>query len=225
MESSANERRLLGMTNDSYILSRNAPRQESAGRLSCKIMSDVTSILNAIDSGDAHAATQLLPLVYDELRRLAARKLAQEKPGQTLDATALVHEAYLRLVGDGAERSWDNRGHFFIAAAEAMRRILVENARRKMRRKHGGGRRRLDLDALDPPDLAEDDERILAVDEALQRLAEEEPQVAEVVRLRWFAGLTIEQTADALSISVRTANRHWAYARAWLFQQLKPDDE
>ncbi len=188
-------------------------------------MSDVTSILNAIESGDAHAATQLLPLVYDELRRLAARKLAQEKPGQTLDATALVHEAYLRLVGDGAERSWDNRGHFFIAAAEAMRRILVENARRKMRRKHGGGRRRLDLDALDPPDLAEDDERILAVDEALQRLAEEEPQVAEVVRLRWFAGLTIEQTADALSISVRTANRHWAYARAWLFQQLKPDDE
>ncbi len=188
-------------------------------------MSDVTSILNAIDSGDAHAAARLLVLVYGELRRLAAQRLAHEKPGQTLDATALVHEAYLRLVGDGAGRSWDNRGHFFIAAAEAMRRILVENARRKMRRKHGGGRRRLDLDALDPPDLAEDDERILAVDEALQRLAEEEPQVAEVVRLRWFAGLTIEQTADALSISVRTANRHWAYARAWLFQQLKPDDE
>jgi RNA polymerase sigma factor (TIGR02999 family) len=188
-------------------------------------MNEVTRILEDMARREAGAVDRLLPLVYDELRRLAAQKFICEKAGQTLDATALVHEAYLRLVGDGAERSWDNRGHFFVAAAEAMRRILVENARRKMRQKHGGGRQRLDLDALDPPDLSEDDERILAVDEALQRLSKEEPQVAEVVRLRWFAGLTIDQTADALHISVRTANRHWAYARAWLFQQLKPDEE
>jgi RNA polymerase sigma factor (TIGR02999 family) len=161
-------------------------------------------------------------LVYAELRRLAAQKMAHEKPGQTLDATALVHEAYLRLVGANPERDFANSKHFFIAAAEAMRRILVENARRKKRRKHGGGQRRLDVDAVDPPDWSTEDERVLAVDEALQQLAEEEPQVAEVVRLRWFAGLGIEQTAATLGISVRTANRHWAYARAWLFQQLKP---
>ena len=172
------------------------------------------------------AADQLLPLVYAELRRLAAALLSSEKPGQTLDATALVHEAYLRLVASGdasapRDRPFADHKHFFLAAAEAMRRILIENARRKKRPKHGGDRQRLDVEALDPPDLSAEDERILAVDETLQRLAEEEPQVAEVVRLRWFAGLSIEQTAAALGISVRTANRHWAYARAWLFQQLK----
>lgn len=190
-----------------------------------RIMSDVTSILNAIESGDAHAAAQLLPLVYDELRKLAAQKMANEKPGQTLDATALVHEAYLRLVGDSAEQCWNTRGHFFAAAAEAMRRILVENARRKMRKKHGGGRQRLDVEEVDSPDRSVEDERILAVDEALQRLAEQEPKVAEVVRLRWFAGLSIEETAETLNISVRTANRHWAYARAWLYQRLKADGD
>ncbi len=186
-------------------------------------MSDVTAILNALDAGDLHAAAQLLPLVYDELRKLAAQKLAHEKPGQTLDATALVHEAYLRLIGDHAEQSWNSRGHFFAAAAEAMRRILIDNARRKQSSKHGGGRQRLDLDALDAPYLSAEDERILAVDEALQQLAEEEPQTVEVVRLRWFAGLSVEETAAALGISVRTANRHWVYARAWLFEKLKPD--
>ena len=185
-------------------------------------MSQVSSILNALEAGDPHAAAQLLPLVYDELRRLAAQKLAHEKPGQTLDATALVHEAYLRLVGSEDERAFANRKHFFLAAAEAMRRILVENARRKRRSKHGSGRQRIDVTAVDLPDRSLEDEQVLAVDEALERLAEEQPQVAEVVRLRWFAGLSIEETAAALDISVRTANRHWAYARAWLYQQLKP---
>lgn len=184
-------------------------------------MSEVTTILSAIERGDPHAVARLWSLVYEELRRLAAQKMAHEKPGQTLDATALVHEAYLRLVGANLERDFANSKHFFLAAAEAMRRILVENARRKKRRKHGGGQRRLDVDAVDPPDWSAEDERVLVVDEALQRLAAEEPQVAEVVRLRWFAGLSIEQTAATLDISVRTANRHWAYARAWLFQQLK----
>jgi RNA polymerase sigma factor (TIGR02999 family) len=183
-------------------------------------MPDVTRILSAIDQGDSQAAEQLLPLVYDELRRLAAHKMAQEKPGQTLDATALVHEAYLRLVGGGDGQHWDGRGHFFAAAAEAMRRIQVESARRKRRLRHGGGRRRLDVDVLD---LAADvaDERLLALDEAMTQLATEEPTGAEVVKLRYFAGFTIEQTAEVLGISVRTANRHWAYARAWLHQQLK----
>lgn len=187
-------------------------------------MSEVTHILNAIEAGDPHAAAQLLPLVYDELRRLAAQRLAQEKPGQTLEATALVHEAYLRLVGDGHGQHWDGRGHFFAAAAEAMRRILVENARSKRRLRHGGGRKRLDLDGVDvADDIA--DERLLALDEALAKLAAEESQVAEVVKLRYFVGLTIEQTAEVLGISVRTANRHWAYARAWLHGQLKPSGD
>jgi RNA polymerase sigma factor (TIGR02999 family) len=188
-------------------------------------MSDVTSLLNALQGCAAHAADQLLPLVYDELRRLAAQKLAHEKPGQTLDATALVHEAYLRLLRGGEESApceprYANHKHFFLAAAEAMRRILIENARRKKRLRHGGDRQRLDVESLDPPAPDAVSDRLLAVDEALERLALEEPQVAEVVRLRWFAGLTIEQTAAALSIAVRSANRHWAYARAWLFQQL-----
>ena len=182
-------------------------------------MSDVTRILCEIEAGDPHAASQLLPLVYDELRRLAAQRLALETPGQTLDATALVHEAYLRLVGGNPQQPWNGRGHFFAAAAEAMRRILVENARRKRRLRHGGEKTRLPLDEAQLADEAADD-RLLAVDEALGRLAGEEEKVAEVVKLRYFVGLTIEQTAAALDISVRTANRHWSYARAWLYQQL-----
>jgi RNA polymerase sigma factor (TIGR02999 family) len=183
-------------------------------------MSEVTRILSAIEAGDPHAAEQLLPLVYDELRKLAAQKLAQEKPGQTLQATALVHEAYLRLVDVKEAQPWNSRGHFFAAAAEAMRRIVVENARHKQRLRHGGGRKRLDLDRLE---LAAGDDPcgdILALDEALKTLAAEQKTVAELVTLRYFAGLTIEQAAAALAISVRTANRHWAYAKAWLYQQL-----
>ena len=187
-------------------------------------MSDVTQILHAIERGDPHAAGQLLPLLYDELRKLAAQKLAHEQPGQTLQATALVHEAYLRLVDDEQARQWNSRGHFFAAAAEAMRRILVEKARRKQRLRHGGGCRRLDLDGLDIMDEGAP-EGLLALDEALARLAAEEPAAAAVVNLRYFAGLTIEQTAGALGISVRTANRHWAYAKAWLYQQLTQPDE
>jgi RNA polymerase sigma factor (TIGR02999 family) len=183
-------------------------------------MTEVTRILEAIAQGDPRAAGELLPLVYDELRQLAAQRLAQEKPGQTLQATALVHEAYLRLVGGNLEQPWNSRGHFFAAAAEAMRRILVEQARHKRRLRHGGGRKRLDLDQLElSADQVSDD--LLALDEALAKLATEEAEAAQVVRLRYFAGLTIEQTAAALGISVRTANRHWAFARAWLFQQLR----
>ena len=190
-------------------------------------MSEFTQILNAIKAGDPQAAAQLLPLVYDELRRLAAQKLAHEKPGQTLDATALVHEAYLRLLASAeaeTRENWANRRHFFAAAAEAMRRILIESARRKKRLKHGGTRKRLNLDSLE---LAEDqaDDDILALDEALTRLASEEKIVSEVVNLRFFAGLTVEETAAALELSERTANRHWAYAKAWLYQQLNPSEE
>ena len=185
-------------------------------------MSDVTRALDAIAHGEPQAAGRLLPLVYDELRRLAARRLAGEKPGQTLQATALVHEAYLRLVGAEPAAPWNGRGHFFAAAAEAMRRILVENARRKRRLRHGGGRRRIDLDAVDPPADAPSDD-LLALDEALEQLAAQEPAVVEVVKLRYFAGLTIEQAAAALDLSIRTANRHWAFARAWLYRRLHPD--
>ncbi len=168
-----------------------------------------------------NAARELLPIVYEELRRLAEARLAREPTGQTLQATALVHEAYLRLVGDADGPAWENRGHFFAAAAEAMRRILVEKARRKRRRRHGGGLRRIDLDQVAPGnDDAADD--LLALHEALDRLAAEEPVAAEVVKLRYFAGLTAEQAASALGISLRTANRHWAYARAWLYQRLNP---
>jgi RNA polymerase sigma factor (TIGR02999 family) len=165
-------------------------------------------------------AAELLPVLYAELRHLAAALTARLTPGQTLQPTALVHQAYLRLVGQGEERHWDGRGHFFAAAAEAMRRILVENARYKRRVRHGGGLKRLDLDGIDVADDAAD-ERLLALDEAIAKLAAEEPEVAEVVKLRYFVGLTIEQTAEVLGISVRTANRHWAYARAWLHGQLK----
>jgi RNA polymerase sigma factor (TIGR02999 family) len=182
-------------------------------------MSDVTQILMAIDNGDPRAAEQLLPLVYDELRKLAAQRLAHEKPGQTLQATALVHDAYLRLLGADDAQKWNGRGHFFAAAAEAMRRILVENARRKQRVRHGGELQRIDLDSQLQVSTDADD-NLLALDEALERLAAEEPQAAEAVKLRYFAGLTIEETALALNISVRTVNRHWAYARAWLYHQL-----
>jgi len=182
-------------------------------------MTDVTRILSAIEQGDARAAAQLLPLVYDELRTLAAQKLAQEKPGQTLQATALVHEAYLRLVGNGEELRWDNRRHFFAAAAEAMRRILVENARRKQMHKHGGGRQRQDLDAeaLVAPESNVD---LLALDAALLRLAEQDPLKAKLVELRYFAGLTGDQAAAALGMSASSADRLWVYTRAWLRREL-----
>jgi len=203
------------------------------------IMSDVTRILAAIDKGDQHAAEQLLPLVYDELRKLAAQRLAHEKPGQTLDATALVHEAYLRLVGnqspadgdqplalaagergrgDGAR--WDNRGHFFAAAAEAMRRILVENARRKQSLKRGGDHLRADLDVqqISAPEIQED---LIALDQALTKLATTDKQAAELVQLRYFAGLTLPEAAEALGVSPSTASRLWTYARAWLRQEIE----
>lgn len=189
-------------------------------------MSEVTRILNAIERGDPHAASQLLPLVYEELRRLASRKLSQEKPGQTLQATALVHEAYLRLVASGRkdgepEQQWDSRGHFFAAAAEAMRRILVDKARRKQRLKRGGDRQRLDLDQIEAavPGPSGD---LLALDEALEQLAAEDAQKAELVKLRYFAGLTLEEAGRCLGISRATANRYWEYARAWLFERLSP---
>lgn len=209
-------------------------------------MSDLTRILSQIDIGDPAAADQLLPLVYDELRKLAAAKLAQEVPGQTLQATALVHEVYLRLVGQTRDRrqesdigddqpgesnpipdschlspsQWNSRGHFFAAAAEAMRRILVEQARRKQRIRHGGGRKRLEFDNSMQMSQESDDD-LVALDEALQQLDQEDPDAAAVVKLRYFAGLTIDQSALALNISVRTANRHWAFARAWLYQRLQ----
>ncbi len=182
-------------------------------------MHDVTRLLNAIAQGDPRAAGQLLPLVYEELRRLAARKLAHENPGQTLSATALVHEAYLRLAGDAAH-DWDSRGHFFAAAAEAMRRILVESARRKRRRKHGGDRQRVPLDDIADPAGAPSDD-VLALDEALVRLAEEDPVKARLVELRFFAGLSVEDAARCLGISRSTADRYWVYARAWLYDKLR----
>jgi RNA polymerase sigma factor (TIGR02999 family) len=182
-------------------------------------MADVTQILHDIEQGDPHAAAQLLPLVYEELRQLAAQKLAQEKPGQTLQATALVHEAYLRLVGAGADPHWDNRRHFFAAAAEAMRRILIDNARRKQSRKHGGDQRRqpVDADALAAPEPNVD---LLALDAALDRLAEHDPLKAKLVELRYFAGLTGEQAAAVLGISASSADRHWVYTRAWLRREF-----
>jgi RNA polymerase sigma factor (TIGR02999 family) len=182
-------------------------------------MSDVTHILNAIEQGDPKAAEQLLPLVYDELRKLAAQKMAEEKPGQTLQATALVHEAYLRLVG-GAEQPWKSRGHFLCAAAEAMRRILIEQARRKRSVKHGGGRRRVDLDEVSPADSQRDNDDLLAIDDALTRLAQQEPVRAELVKLRFFGGLTMPEAAAALGISLATAERYWVFARAWLCAEL-----
>jgi len=187
-------------------------------------MSEVTRILSAIDQGDPHATEQLLPLVYDELRRLAAQKLAQEKPGQTLEATALVHEAYLRLVDVSKAQEWDSRGHFFAAAAEAMRRILVDNARRKRRPKHGGDRIRLDLDAAAPIAQTPTDD-LVELDEALSQLETTDAVAARLVKLRYFAGLSMPQAAEALGISLRTAERNWTYARIWLHRELSRADE
>src|SRR5712692_6059366 len=187
------------------------------------LMSEVTRILSAIEQGDPHAAEQLLPLIYDELRQLAAAKLAREKPGQTLQATALVHEAYLRLVDVEKGQHWDSRRHFFAAAAEAMRRILVEAARRKHRLKHGGGRVREHAEK----DIAcpERPERLLALDEALDRLATTNPQAAELVKFRYFAGLSNAEAASSLGISPRKANKVWAYARAWLREAIGDAEE
>ena len=179
-------------------------------------MSDVTRILSAIEDGDPHAAEQLLPLVYDELRKLAAQKLAREKPGQTLQATALVHEAYLRLLGGERIQDWNGRRHFFGAAAEAMRRILIDRARHKQTRKAGGGHRRLDLDDIEPALEEDNGDRLLALDEALRQFEAEDPRKAELVKFRFFAGLTAEQAAAALGVSISTAEKDWAYARSWL---------
>jgi RNA polymerase sigma factor (TIGR02999 family) len=188
------------------------------------LMSEVTRILSAIEQGDPHAAEQLLPLVYDELRQLAAHRLAHEQPGQTLQATALVHEAYLRLVDVEQAQHWDSRGHFFAAAAEAMRRILVDRARQRRSQRQGGAAKRHSLASLDPA-IPAPDEELLAVDEALERLQKLDPPKAELVKLRYFAGMTIPEAAQALGISVPTANRYWAYARAWLHEDLAGDDD
>jgi RNA polymerase sigma factor (TIGR02999 family) len=187
-------------------------------------VSDVTKILGQIESGDPSAAEQLLPLVYDELRKLAAAKLALEKPGQTLQATALVHEAYLRLVGNDDDLQWNSRGHFFAAASQAMRRILVESARRKSGPQRGGELRRQDaeLDQLASPNSPEE---LLAIDEALSALGHEEPKIAKLVELRYFAGLTLDEAAAAISVSSRSARRYWAYAKAWLHHALRDSDE
>jgi RNA polymerase sigma factor (TIGR02999 family) len=190
--------------------------------LSVPLMSEVTRILSAIEQGDPHAAALLLPLVYDELRQLAAAKLAQEKPGQTLQATALVHEAYLRLVDADRAQHWNGRGHLFAAAAEAMRRILVENARRKKRVKHGGDLERAEIELTSLPTRMSSDE-LVALDEALEKLKQEDPAKAQLVTLRYFGGMTIEQAAEVLSISRATAHRYWTYARAWLHQQITGD--
>jgi RNA polymerase sigma factor (TIGR02999 family) len=187
-------------------------------------MNDVTRILSAVEHGDPTAAQQLLPLVYDELRKLAAQKLAQEKPGQTLQATALVHEAYVRLVGVDSDPKWDARRHFFAAAAEAMRRILVESARRRRSLKRGGDRQRVGLD-LEQPVEVESSAQLLALDEALERLEARDPDKAQLVKLRYFAGMTIEEAAETLGISVTTANRWWSYARAWLHEEIRRGED
>jgi RNA polymerase sigma factor (TIGR02999 family) len=186
-------------------------------------MNDVTRTRSVIEPGESRAADQLLPLVYDELRKLAAHRLAQERPGQTLQPTALVNEAYLRLVGQAEDRRWDGRGHFFAAAAEAMRRILIENARRKGRGKHGGGRRReyADLDALSADGSQQE---LLALDEALEEFARHDPLKAKLVELRFFGGLTLEQAAACLGVSPSTADRAWRYARAWLYSAMADAD-
>ena len=181
-------------------------------------MSDVTRILNAIERGDAKATDELLPLLYEELRLLAAQRLSHEPPGQTLQATALVHEAYLRLVGDDP-RSWENRGHFFAAAAEAMRRILVERARHRQSDRHGGGLHKVPFDEAIPT-IDDPKEDLLALDDALDKLAREDEQLAAVVKLRYFAGLTLSQIAEVMGVTRRTVDRHWALGRAWLYQEM-----
>jgi RNA polymerase sigma factor (TIGR02999 family) len=209
---------LLALPIDAVVLNR------STASRSINPMSDVTCILSAIEQGDPKASEQLLPLVYDELRRLARDKMAQERPGQTLQATALVHEAYLRLVDRERVQRWDSRGHFFAAAAEAMRRILVEQARRKQRIKRGGDFQRVEIDETEIAMVGPGDDPI-ALDEALTRLAEKHPEKAELVKLRYFAGLTVTEAAQALGISTTTADRHWTYARAWLFRELSVADD
>jgi RNA polymerase sigma factor (TIGR02999 family) len=186
-------------------------------------MNDVTRILSAIEQGEPHAAEQLLPLVYDELRRLAAQKIVQEKPGQTLEATALVHEAYVRLVDVDKAQRWDSRKHFFAAAAEAMRRILIDSARRKRTEKHGGQRERISLGDVEAVARSRSMD-LLALDEALTKFAAEDPVKAQLVSLRYFAGLSVQEAADALGISRATADRYWAYARTWLFCELGGHD-
>ncbi len=186
-------------------------------------MTDVTRILNAIERGDAKATDELLPLVYEGLRLLAAQKLSHEPPGQTLQATALVHEAYIRLVGGDAP-SWENRGHFFGAAAEAMRRILVDHARCKRSQRRGGTHQRVELEGLDSA-VGEPPEYLVRLDEALTKLDQEDPELAELVKLRYFAGLTLEQAAEIKGISRRTAGRYWHYARLWLYREVAAGDE
>jgi RNA polymerase sigma factor (TIGR02999 family) len=185
-------------------------------------MHEVTRILSAIEQGDPQATEKLLPLVYDELRRLAAEKLAQEKPGQTLQATALVHEAYVRLARIGKTQHWNSRGHFFAAAAEAMRRILVEQARRKTREKRGGARNRVELDDVEGA-TGLPSELLLALSDALEKLGEQDAQAAELVKMRCFAGLSLDQTAEALGLSRTNAYRQWVYARAWLYSRIAND--
>jgi RNA polymerase sigma factor (TIGR02999 family) len=187
-------------------------------------VTEVTRILCAIEQGDPHSAEQLLPLVYDELRKLAAQRLAHEKPGQTWQPTALVHEAYLRLVGGARAQSWNSRGHFFAAAAEAMRRILLNRARDKNRLKRGGNWQRLDLESVVVVDDASD-EQLIALDDALVRLADANRVCAELVKLRFFTGVTLAEAATVLGLARRTADRHWAFARAWLYEALKPQEE
>jgi RNA polymerase sigma factor (TIGR02999 family) len=184
-------------------------------------MTDVTRILNAIEHGDTQAADKLLPLVYEELRLLAAQKMSQEKPGQTLQATALVHEAYIRLV-EGGNQSWNSRGHFFKAAVEAMRRILVENARRKGRLKRGGDHARVSIDDVDP-DIGNIPEDIVALDEALAKLAQDKPLMVKAIELRYFGGLNLSQTAKILDVSERTVSSYWTYAKAWLYREITKD--
>ena len=182
-------------------------------------MSDVTNILNAIERGEAQAAEELLPLVYEELRKLAAQKMSREVPGQTLQPTALVHEAWLRLVGKDGQAQFKSRGHFFGAAAEAMRRILIENARRKKAQRHGGGQQRVDIQDVDIAAAASDDE-LLAINDALEKLAAQDKPKAELVKLRYFVGLTLEEAAELFGVSVPTAKRQWTFARAWLYAEI-----
>ena len=185
--------------------------------------SDVTQVLNAIDEGDPHAAGELLPLVYEELRRLATAKMNRESSEQTIQPTALVHEAFMRLVGNERSTEWDNRGHFFAAAAESMRRILIEAARRRNAEKRGGGRKRLDLSGNEAVVDPADSDNLLALDDALTKLEKEDPDLARLVELRYFAGMTVDQTAEVLKVSPRTVKRNWAYARAWLQRQIEAE--
>lgn len=202
-----------------WLSSKQFPFDISLSRATLSAMSDVTRILDRVQKGDAKAGEELLPLVYQELRKLAAHKMAQERPGQTLQPTALVHEAWLRLTGP-EPANWNGRTHFFAAAAEAMRRILVDNARRKRAQRHGGGQARLDIDEIEIPAAAKDDE-LEAVSEALEKFGERDREKAEFVKLRYFVGVTIREAAEIFGISVPTANRWWIYSRAWLFREIQ----